>query len=474
VDRIPGAGHRGLVRDKLVSAVVFYCSDRLSRDDRKTLFFVDEFLSAGVELHFVTEPDFEDTPIGWLILHVRAFASALERERIIERTIRGKRAKLQSGRLIRACNLYGYRLLESGKRKVVPAEAEVVKHIFAWASQGVPIREIAARLSTEGIRSPRDKETWGRSTIARILREEAYRGRTLAWRWSRGGKLRPEDEWMELPEGTTPRIVSDGTWHRVQAQLRRNRELAARNLQHDGLYLLRSYVFCGHCGFPLWGEVRTRGERQTAEYRCRGRAGHAGSSCKQGSGLPSISAAALDRAVWREIERVVACPALLDREVKKRDARRGARSVPRSSGLEKELDAVVRGRERLVRALGSGEGDDAFAERLARELRATHDREVALRGKLRVAEAGDRVRAKRSAEASGGMIDLATLKKRLSGLDFDGKRLALEAVAARVQVFRAGSTVRAVLHITLPIPGTRGVEQSITLDTQSAIRSSSK
>lgn len=466
---------RTLVHDKLVGAVICYSSDRLSRDEMKLMFLADELMNAGAKLYFVTESDFEDTPTGWLLLHVRGFASALERQRIIERTVRGKRAKLQAGKLIRGTDLYGY-TFSAGKRKIVAAQAEVVRRIFDLASSGTSIREITDILSADGVPSPKGKPVWGRSTVSRILHEEGYRGFTAAWKWKQDGKgvrRRPEDEWIVLPDGTTPRIVGDGVWYRVQAQLRRNRELAARNLTHPDVYLLRGHVVCGHCGFPMWGERRFQYGHWGTEYRCRGRTGHLGSACRKGEGLPSINGEALDQIVWQEIERVLADPKLLERENQKRANRRLGRAADALQPIERELEAIARGRRRLARAISAGEGDDAVVETLVAELRTLSEREATLKNKLAVAQAGDRVRTKRLAETSAGVTNLATLKKRLASLDFDAKRLALEALAARVEVFRAGSDARAILHITLPVPGTAGVERSIALDTYTTATSSS-
>ena len=53
---------------------------------------------AAVRLDFVTE-DFENTATGQLLRSVKAFAAELEREKIVERTMRGKRERARSGRL---------------------------------------------------------------------------------------------------------------------------------------------------------------------------------------------------------------------------------------------------------------------------------------------------------------------------------------------------------------------------------------
>jgi len=70
--------------------------------------------------------------------------------------------------------------------------------------------------------------------------------------------------------------------------------------------------------------------------------------------------------------------------------------------------------------------------------------------KLAVIQANDRVRVKRLAQAPTGFPDLAGLRSKLATLDFNGKRLALEALAVRIEAFRTGEARRAVLTATLP------------------------
>jgi site-specific DNA recombinase len=107
----PGVGElRRMLGAGEADAVVAYAVGRLSRDQMKTAVLVDEVFEAGAKLEIVTEP-FEDSATGRLIMSVRAFAAELEREKIAERTQRGKRERARSGRLPQAtgAGLYGYR-----------------------------------------------------------------------------------------------------------------------------------------------------------------------------------------------------------------------------------------------------------------------------------------------------------------------------------------------------------------------------
>ena len=64
---------------------------------------------AGAKLQFVTEK-FEDTAIGRFILAARAFIGEVEREKIAERTMRGKAERAKAGKIPQGTGIscYGY------------------------------------------------------------------------------------------------------------------------------------------------------------------------------------------------------------------------------------------------------------------------------------------------------------------------------------------------------------------------------
>src|SRR5215211_5034331 len=86
-----------------------YDLDRLSRGGQiDTAIIIDRVESAGASVAFVTL-DFEQSETGALLRNVRAFAAALEREKIAERTQRGRRARVAAGKpLVSPRPPYGY------------------------------------------------------------------------------------------------------------------------------------------------------------------------------------------------------------------------------------------------------------------------------------------------------------------------------------------------------------------------------
>src|SRR3954467_1779764 len=123
---------RELLRAGAADVVVAYAVDRLSRNQNQIGVIFDEIQQAGARLEFVTER-FEDTAVGRFILAARAFIAEVEREKIVERTTRGKLERARSGRIPQAFGrgCYGYTYNPSiGQREIAPFQAEIVRRIF--------------------------------------------------------------------------------------------------------------------------------------------------------------------------------------------------------------------------------------------------------------------------------------------------------------------------------------------------------
>jgi protein-tyrosine phosphatase len=60
-------------------------------------------------------------------------------------------------------------------------------------------------------------------------REPAYKGLTISWRYDKVGRLKPEAEWLSLPEGVTPALVDRDLWEATQKQRVSNTGAETRN-----------------------------------------------------------------------------------------------------------------------------------------------------------------------------------------------------------------------------------------------------
>jgi site-specific DNA recombinase len=227
-----------VIKRREIDIVIAYALDRLSRSQIHFGLIYSEASHAGVPIEFVTEK-LDDTPVGRFVMAANSFSAEIEREKIRERSVRGKKTRIQFGKIHNhSAELYGYhRDKDAGVRVVEPAEAVIVARIFdAIVVSGMSVRGLARQLNTEGVPAPstgkrvfRDGRTarWNPSTLYRILAEPAYKGETVLWRHRArsDGKMwqyRDESEWVTLPEGTAPAIVSTVRWDAAQADGRRH------------------------------------------------------------------------------------------------------------------------------------------------------------------------------------------------------------------------------------------------------------
>ncbi len=232
---------RDAVASGWVETVLVWSVDRLSRNFAHQMLLQEEFDRSGVKIVFAQEPD-DGTPQGMLLRQMLSVISEYERTQIAERSRRGKIHLARQGSLNMITRApYRYRLIRktetAGARlEIDDAEAAVVHRIYdQYVREGLPMNALSRRLDAEGAR-PRHAEFWPTSTVAVILRNEAYVGRAAylkttstgrrarrnrtgrrqagsVRRWT-GRTARPRQEWIELP---IPAILDE-----------RNRTLASR------------------------------------------------------------------------------------------------------------------------------------------------------------------------------------------------------------------------------------------------------
>jgi DNA invertase Pin-like site-specific DNA recombinase len=118
-DRPQLSALREAIRRHEVDVVVAYAIDRLARDPVHLGVILSEAQHADVRVAFVSEP-LDDSPEGQLIRFVRGYAAKIEHEKIRERSLRGKRARVLAGQVHGfGRELFGYRRVKAaGVREV--------------------------------------------------------------------------------------------------------------------------------------------------------------------------------------------------------------------------------------------------------------------------------------------------------------------------------------------------------------------
>ncbi len=452
LDRPGIARLRRLIRDGVVDVVVAYAVDRLARNQTKLAVLLDEAEDAGVRLECVTEK-VEDSPLGKLVLSLRAFAAEVEREKIVERTTRGKLERARSGRIPQAMGrgTYGYVYdPKTGKREIEPSQAEVVRRIFRRFAETRSFSAVSNELNDSGIPAHRGGR-WYPLTIRNVLRNESYAGRLLfnRTRWEAGrsganGKrrrrpvARPVDEWIEI-EGASPRIVDEPLWQRAQEILgdlsRRPKHTVIR------VYPLRSRLKCGVCGSAMVGQTMVSKGREYRYYGCRHiydrRTGH---DCS----ARYVRADQLELGLWQEVRRVLADPTVILHELSR--PYQSETDPAEFERIESRLGSLTDRERRLVKLFSFGEVDEQVVrEQMAdirRERDLLQDRLQSLRpAPVALPDGIDEQLLARACRAVEGWLDRADESRR---------QLALEALQIAIVATREEATVSGVIPVDVP------------------------
>ena len=464
---------RDAAADGAIDRLYVHSPDRLARNYAYQVLLVDELRRGGVELVFLNRA-LGRSPEDDLLLQVQGMVAEYERAKILERSRRGKLHAARRGSVnVLAGAPYGYRYvskLEGGgaaRYEVVLEEARVVRQMFEWVGrERCSLAEVCRRLKRQGVRSPKGKDVWDRTTVWGILKNPAYQGAARFGK-TRAGQLRPR---LRSPRGKpeqprrayslyenadggepipVPALVEENLFAAVAEQLEENRR-HGRQRRRGARYLLQGLVVCKHCGYALYGKpvspAASRGKRRYTYYRCIGTDGYRFGGQKVCANK-QVRTDVLEEAVWQDVCALLTDPEKVAAEYRRRlDDKGRKRDVRSGESLAKLIQRVKRGIARLIDAYGEGLLEKSEFEP---RIRAAKER----LGRLQ-AEA----QAKSEAESQeqelrlviGQLQEFAErVKSGLQEADWSTRREIVRALVKRIEVDK--EEVRIVYRVT-PLP----------------------
>jgi site-specific DNA recombinase len=281
-----------MAADGRISVIVADIPDRLGRGDAiSKLELLAELNGARVEF---AQPGRDVDTVEGLVQHsAEQMVSGIERLNIRRRTMGGKRAWAEKGRIIASRQApLGYEYVrerDSRGRKtactlaIVPDMAAIALRIYRMcAIECMTTRSIARQLNDDKVPSPYGKQ-WTFRTIDCILRSTTYKG---VWRYGKVDQKRHDGvghvsytahqrDASETVAVSCPAIVDEALWDGAQEQLRRNHAKFVKPTVHT--YLLRGRIKCAACGRIMCGEflrsqrgaeVDSHGYKGTCYYYC--------------------------------------------------------------------------------------------------------------------------------------------------------------------------------------------------------------
>jgi site-specific DNA recombinase len=338
----PGLDH---LRDKALAGEVVkvYVSspDRLSRKSAHQILLIEEMKRLGVDFSFVNR-NIGETPEDQMLLQIQGVVAEYEREKIIERSRRGKLYAAKNGKIsVLSGAPYGYYYQKTNAEQsaaylIHPEEALVVKEaFFLYCNKDFGLRQIAKYFTDKAYLTRTGKTFWGSSTISKMLHNPAYKG-TAAFKKTKavksikktkrtkerkkgsyGGfshkRTRPEEDWIYIP---VPAIIEEKMFDIAQKRFQFNSKFSRRNNKKH-YYLLSGLLRCKICGYSVSGRFSPSKYATKLYYRCNGQDGsrfHNGKVCMG----HHVRAEALDDLVWESVRNLLLDPENLIKEYQRR------------------------------------------------------------------------------------------------------------------------------------------------------------
>lgn len=337
VSRPEGYELQKAIDSRQVKAVIIYCVDRLSRDIVDLLTTIRDWLRAGVEVYALDVG--QVTSELDIVLVIKGWQGSDERQKIRERTTRGRVAKARAGKVTgQGSAPYGY-TYSKGELFIDESLAQIVRMIFDWYINGdehghmMSLYTIAERLTEMGIPTPSGINRGWRGEVIRVmLMSETYCG---IWHYGKnigkGGKggKRQLDEQITV---NVPAIVTRKTWELAQERRAYNSRIARRKMK--GAYLLRGLIYCG-CERGMAGGGWH--SEHSFYYRCPRRYA---SGVAAGSELctePLVKGKVIERVTWDYIMGLIKDPQKFEEKLRQAQAKETATMQPK----QKELQHVI-------------------------------------------------------------------------------------------------------------------------------------
>ena len=304
----------------LLDVLSVHSIDRLSRNLYHQGIIVEELKKNGVEV-FIKQKPIADSSEGKFLFNILGAVAEFEKEKILERTMRGRIYKVKAKKFLGYTPPYGYgyhrkSLERDGFFTIDQKEVEVVRLVFDLYIKYQSTTRVQKELMLRGIK-PRKSEKWSRSVVNAILSNEAYTGigyynkrQSVAVENSKryqrklksGTRIRPKSEWLEV---VFPQIIPEEKFELVR-KIRLTKFKPFGNSKH--FYLLSGLIRCALCGSTFTGSYNGNPRKYTY-YRCadRRRKFPALQHCR----AKHIRADRIEPAIWHAIARAITQPKIL-------------------------------------------------------------------------------------------------------------------------------------------------------------------
>lgn len=251
-----------MIEDCMAGKIDLIITKSISRFARNTLdclHYIRQLKEKNIAVYFEKENIKTTDAKGEVLLTIMASLAQQESQSLSQNVKLGLQYRYQQGKVMVNHNWFlGYTKDEEGHLIVDPEQAKIVKRIYYEYLEGYSCKQIARRLTTDGIPNGAGNTKWGDSNIASILKNEKYIGDALLQKSYtidfltkkriRNQGIMPQYYIKDDHEAIIPKDL----FRRVQEERKRRRAgikvPCGKTRHYNNCTCFSLKVFCGRCG----------------------------------------------------------------------------------------------------------------------------------------------------------------------------------------------------------------------------------
>ena len=247
------------------SVILVWKLNRFARNRADSITYKTLLRNKGIEVISINEP-VDNSPTGRLLEGVIESIDEFYSANLGQDIRRGMRENASRGFFNGSRPPYGYHRIQvkDGDRmrnRLAPdsedsVAVQTVRRIFDMAAKDLGCKEIAKTLNREGLRTSTGQR-WGRTTVYKILSNEAYIG-TLVWGSGKDGHSASRSETPIRVENAWPALIDPQVFYLVQKKMAGKRPQVIHPRTVPSFYLLSGIMFCS-CGYAMIGHSAKSG-----------------------------------------------------------------------------------------------------------------------------------------------------------------------------------------------------------------------
>ena len=271
-----------MIEDCMAGKIDLIITKSISRFARNTLdclHYIRQLKEKNIAVYFEKENIKTTDAKGEVLLTIMASLAQQESQSLSQNVKLGLQYRYQQGKVMVNHNWFlGYTKDEDGHLIIDPEQAKIVKRIYYEYLEGYSCKQIARRLTADGIPNGAGNTKWGDSNIASILKNEKYIGDALLQKSYtidfltkkriRNQGIMPQYYIKDDHEAIIPKEL----FRRVQEERKRRRagiKVPCGKTRHfNNTSCFSQKLFCGDCG-DIYQRIfyKTNGKRR-ARWRC--------------------------------------------------------------------------------------------------------------------------------------------------------------------------------------------------------------